>query len=77
MLLPSHRSSAHAPAPPAPALQAVERDELNVAVDLAALGPRRDPLPMASDLAEDWVQAVAEGKVGSKETSVDMEAEVA
>ena len=55
----------------------MERDELNVAVDLAALGPRRDPLPMASDLAEDWVKAVAEGKVGSKETSVDMEAEAA
>ena len=83
-----HAASPRSPAPPAlprhplsratrlsrPVVQAVERDELSVAVDLAALGPRREPLPMASELAQDWVEAVAEGKVGSKETSVDVEA---
>lgn len=29
---------------------------MQVEVDLAALGPRKDPLPMASDVAPDWVE---------------------
>ena len=46
-------------------------DEIEVSVDLAALGPRRDPLPMASDVAPDWVKAVEAGQVGSKDIAVD------
>mmetsp|Transcript_14276 Transcript_14276/g.35610 ORF Transcript_14276/g.35610 Transcript_14276/m.35610 type:complete len:388 (-) Transcript_14276:266-1429(-) len=34
----------------------VEKEELKIDVDLAVLGPRRDPLPMAADVAPDWVK---------------------
>jgi len=53
----------------------VEKEELEVVVDVAALGPRRDPLPMASDVAPDWVKAVESGKILGKDVDLDKEDE--
>jgi len=55
----------------------VEKDELQVAVDTAALGPRRDPLPMASDVAPDWVKAVESGKILGNDVDLDAPEETA
>lgn len=49
----------------------VEKEELSVSVDVAALGPRRDPLPFASDTAPDWVKAVESGKILGNDVDIE------
>jgi len=52
----------------------VEKDELKVEVDLASLGPRRDPLPLASETVPDWVASSVES---AKEAAQEAGAQVA
>jgi len=54
----------------------VEKDELEVAVDVGVVGPRRDPLPFAASDAPDWVKAVEAGQVPTDGmVAVDVEEE--
>ena len=58
----------------------VEKPEVNIAVDLAAIGPRRDPRPLPEESSiPDWVQGIGE-KVNADKAADDaataVEAEV-